>query len=153
MAEAEGAPAPNELASLTYKQLHERHLALGLDAIALKEKADALKEELARRLASSAAAAFVQADKQHGTVNLPLQDGLKAKVVIDRDIEWDSDKLLEVAQTLPWERVRAIFKIAFSVPEAVYKGIAAVAPELKEKIDAARTTKFKPAKITIEEAR
>lgn len=116
----------------------------------LKTKLDMVKAELARRYAESAKQALEQLGKDHGSGKLALQDGFVAKYKVDQKIEWDSDALMAVAQTLPWERVQAIFKIVFSVPEKIYAGIAALSPELREKIDAARTTTLKPAAITLE---
>lgn len=117
--------------------------------VKFKARIAAVQEELSFRYASSAVAALVQQGKEHGSGKLPLQDGFAVTYKVDREVKWDSEKLLAVAQTLPWERVNAIFKIGFSVPEAIYKGIAAAAPDLREKIDEARTTTIKPAKLSL----
>lgn len=117
---------------------------------ALKVDAAALQLELQRRFAGSVGQALQQKGKEHGSVTLPMQDRLRLKAEVKQEVKWDSAGLMAVAQTLPWERVRQIFKIDFSVSETIYKGIEAAAPELREKIDAARTTSLKPAKIIIE---
>lgn len=115
----------------------------------LKSKLDAVKEELARRYGESAKQALIQQDKEHGSGSLPLQDGFTAKYKVDREVKWDSDKLMAVAQTLPWERVQALFKIVFSMPEKIYAGVSALSPELRAKIDEARTTTIKPPAIEL----
>lgn len=115
----------------------------------LKARLQTVKDELARRYAESAKQALAQRDKEHGSGTLPLQDGFAVKFKVDREVKWDSDALMAVAQTLPWERVTALFKIAFSMPEDIYKGVSALSPELRAKIDAARTTKIKPPAITL----
>lgn len=114
-----------------------------------KAATTAVATEIARRYADSVFHSLNQSQKSHGTVSLPLQDGITLKGEIKRTVKWDSEKLQAVAQTLPWERVAAIFKIEFSVPEAIYKGIAALSPELRNKIDAARTTKLAPATASL----
>lgn len=121
-----------------------------VDAIdKFKGRLAAVKDELGARYGESAKHALAQKQKEHGTGKLPLQDGFVAEYKIDREVKWDSDKLMAVAQTLPWERVQALFKIVFSMPEAIYAGVSALSPELRAKIDEARTTKIKPATITL----
>ena len=114
-----------------------------------KGQAAVVAEEIYRRLEGPAKQAFEQAGKLHGQMKLPLQDGLAAEVKIDRKVDWDSGKLQAVAQTLPWERVKDLFKIAFSMTEAIYKGVSALDPELRKKIDDARTETFGVPKITL----
>lgn len=137
------------LASATLPELHhllsEREKAL----LSAKFNVGAVVEEISRRLGDSCKAAFDQAEKVHGTVNLPLQNGLTAKCEITKKVEWDSDKLMDVAKTMPWDRVVKLFKIAFSVPEKIYDGIDAVDPELRKKLDEARTVKYGAPKITL----
>lgn len=118
-------------------------------AKSLKAKADAVKAEIARRYAESANQALAQAGKTHGSGKLQLQDRFAAKYDVKQEVKWDSAALLSIAQTLPWDRVQALFKIEFSMSETIYKGIAAAAPELRERIDAARTTTIKPPAITL----
>lgn len=114
-----------------------------------KETLSAILGEVSTRLEGSAKQAFEQAGKTHGQMKLPLQDGLAAEIKIDRKVDWDSAKLQAVAQTLPWDRVKEMFKIAFSMPEAIYKGVSALDPELRKKIDDARTETFGTPKITL----
>jgi hypothetical protein len=108
-----------------------------------------VQAELERRLGASAKAAYDQAGKEHGTLSLPLQGGLMAKLDVTKKVEWDSEKLLKLAQTMPWERVTAMFKIVFAVSETTYKGIAVLDGDLKAKIDDARTVKFGQPKIVL----
>jgi hypothetical protein len=137
------------LASATLPELHKLLSDREKELLSAKFRVGAVVEEITKRLADSAKAAFEQADKQHGTVNLPLQNGLTAKCEISKKVEWDSDKLMDVAKTMPWDRVVKLFKIAFAVPEKVYDGIDAVDPALRQKIDKARTVKYGSPKITL----
>lgn len=116
---------------------------------AAKARTDSIKAELARRFAESAKQALDQAGKSHGSISLPLQDGFTAKTDTKQKVDWDSDALQAVAATLPWERVVALFKIKFTMSETIYKGVAALSPELREKIDAARTTTIAEPVVTL----
>jgi hypothetical protein len=127
-------------------QLQEGY-ASGVDS--LKARLAEVKAEVSRRYAASAVQTLGQLGKEHGSGKLELQDGFAVKYKVDREVKWDSAALMAVAQTLPWERVRQIFKIEFSVPEKIYAGIAAAAPELAQRIDAARTTKIKEPSVTL----
>ena len=112
-----------------------------------------IQDEIDVRLAPSVAAAIREAGKQHGTINLPIQGGLIAKGEISKKVEWDSAKLIEIAQTMPWERVSAVFNIKFSVSEKTWDGIVAVGGPLADKIKAARTVKYSAPKVTIVEGK
>jgi len=127
---------------------HHQVLAKDILAIA-KRNADAIQSEIDSRLSPSAIAALAQQDKQHGTVNLPCQDGITAKCVVDKKVEWDSDRLFAIAMTLPQEQARALMKFAVSVPEKNWEGIATANPELAERLKVARTTKYGAPKVTL----
>lgn len=118
-------------------------------AATVKLRADMVKAEVARRYGESAKQALAQQGKDHGTTRLPLQDGFIAKADVKQEVKWDSDALMAIAQELPWERVQALFKIKFEMSETIYKGVSALSPELRAKIDAARTTIIKPPAITL----
>lgn len=142
-------PEPTEHSAMSLPQLHAALDFRTKEMTDAKARAAIIAEEIYNRLSSSAVQAFEQAGKSHGQMKLPLQDGLAAEVKIDRKVDWDSAKLQAVAQTLPWDRVAAMFKIVFSMPEAIYKGVAALDPDLRAKIDAARTETFAIPKITL----
>ncbi|API60582.1 hypothetical protein BSL82_15865 [Tardibacter chloracetimidivorans] len=137
------------LAQMSLAELHGRRDAASTHMTYLKGVIADIDAEVAGRLSGSAASAFEQAGKVHGTMTLPLQDGMSAKVEISKKVEWDSDVLMRVAQTMPWERVTSVFKIAFAVPEKIYEGIQAVDPVLTKTIDTARTVKYGAPKITL----
>lgn len=141
--------AERSIGELSLGELHKNFIILEYQAQRIKIEAAQITGEIHNRLAASAGRAYEQAGKEHGTLSMPLQDGLTAKCDIGKKIEWDSAKLQAIAQTLPWARVCAIFKIAFAIPETTYKGIAAVAPDLRAQIDEARTVKLAPVKITL----
>jgi len=137
------------LDGLTYSQLYTRIGNTIAEATTVKGRLDDLNAEVAKRLGESIKKALADDGKEHGTANLSLQDGITAKGVVDKKVEWDSAKLLAIAQTMPWNRAVAVFKIVFSVPEKIYAGIKAVDPDLLKLIDAARTTKHGEPKITL----
>ena len=138
-----------DLAGLGYGQIHAMIDSAKRDLEAAKNRIGKLHEELEARLGSAARKTLVDGGKQSGTVNMPLQGGFSAKVEVPKKIEWDSDKLFDLATTMPVERARTIFKFAVSVPEKIYDGIKAADPELGAAIDQARTTKMGAIKITL----
>lgn len=108
-----------------------------------------IQNEIDGRLMASVKAQLEQLGKTTGTVNMPLQGGITAKGVVDKKVEWDSDKLFALAITMPVDQARAIFKFAVSVPEKNYEGIKVANPDLGKAIDAARTIKASTPKITL----
>ena len=130
----------DSLSTLSLADLLAEQDAAALDTAAAKGRALRVSQELQSRFADSAKAALEQAGKTHGAATLPLQDGFIAKADVKQTVKWDSEKLQAIAQTLPWDRVTALFGITFKMSETIYKGVAALSPELRAKIDAARTT-------------
>lgn len=125
-------------------------LAVNADLKAkIKVVDDRINQEIADRLGVSVRAAYQQQGKDHGTVRLPLQDGLTLKADVTKTVKYDGAQLLAIAQTMPWERATSIFKIDVGLSETTYKGIAAVDPDLKKKVDAARTEKLGEPKLTL----
>src|SRR4051812_16735135 len=120
--QAPAQAAPNDLTTLTLADLHERQQIAIEMATQAKTAVAEFQTEIDNRLSSSAKATFVQAGKEYGTKTLPLQGGLEAKVEIKKTVDWDSEKLLTLAMTMPWERVRQLFKVEFSMGETLYKG-------------------------------
>lgn len=133
-------PEPIDLTKATLDELLAEQDAAAMDTAAAKGRTLRLTQELQRRFTDSAKAALAQADKTHGAVSLPMQDGFVVKADTKQTVKWDSAKLQEVAQTLPWDRVNALFGITFKMSETIYKGVSALSPDLRAKIDAARTT-------------
>lgn len=129
-----------DMSRLPLSKIHELTEQANADAASAKARLAAIKNELGRRFGESVKQALDQQGKEHGTVTLPMQDGFTLKGERKQTVKWDSAKLMGIAQTLPWERVQQLFKIEFSMSETIYKGIGAAAPELRERIDAARTT-------------
>lgn len=129
-----------ELGKASLAELLKEQDAAVFAAAAAKGRAQRVSQELSARYAESAIRSLSEAGKSHGTVTIPLQDGFSVKGDAKQTVKWDSDKLQEIAQTLPWDRVNALFGIKFTMSETIYKGVSALSPELRAKIDAARTT-------------
>jgi hypothetical protein len=114
-----------------------------------KEWAAVIQAEIDKRLAPSVLAALEQQGKAFGSVTLACQGGVVCKGTVEKKVEWDSEKLFNLATVMPVDRARAIFKFAVSVPERIYDGVKATDPELGMAIDEARTTKPGAPKITL----
>lgn len=140
------------IASLTPADLYDLLTDAGLEAAKVKERVATVQAELNDRFAQSVVKSLADQDKQSGTVNLQLQDGMSVKGVVSKKVEWDSVRLLSIAQSMPWEKVAKLFKIEFSVPEKIYEGIAVADEELKKRLDTARTVTYPAPKISLEKA-
>lgn len=140
-----------ELADYPLAELYKEREALDLVLADFKARANAVDGEIGTRTAEAVKAIVAASGKTHGVINAPLLmcNSLTAKVDISKKVDWDTGKLMAIAQTLPWDRVKAIFKIDFSVSETIYKGLEAAAPELFKQIEAARTVKYGEPKLTL----
>lgn len=138
-----------DIASATLADLLAEQDAAAQDLAAAKGRVLRVSQELERRFGDSVKRTLEQAGKTHGTTTLELQDGFAAKADIKQTVKWDSEALQAIAQTLPWERVAALFSITFKMSETIYKGVSALSPELREKIDAARTTVIGAPSVTL----
>lgn len=134
------------------RELHKQQTDIFYDAERLKNRLKALQENILAATAERVNQMYSLSGKQHGTVNVDGGDGIVIKGAIDKKVEWDSAVLMGVASTLPWDKVREIFKIEFSVPEKMYAALKdhGITPEQIIAIDAARTTKYAPLKVSLE---
>lgn len=80
-----------------------------------------------------------EAGLTHGQHSTEI-DGVKLTFKISQRVDWDSNVLESIANTLPWEQVRRIMKIEFSVPEKNFKALED--NELKDRLMDARTVKY-----------
>lgn len=140
---------PPGLSGVNYPTLYQTWLDAKADAANATAWLKQVEEEISNRLAPSVLAALDQQGKTTGTVNLDIQGGLKAKGVVDKKVEWDSEKLLALAVTMPIDQAKAVFKFAVSVPEKNYEGVKAANPVLGKAIDEARTVKHGAPKVTL----
>lgn len=105
--------------------------------------------ELDRRLGQQLDAALAASGKDTGTASIDLPGGGTAKRTTKKDVKYDGAALIGIASTMPWEVANNLFKITATLPEANYAGLIAN-PELKAKIDAARTVTPKTEAIKLE---
>ena len=88
---------------------------------------------------------MTEAGLTHGQHSTEI-DGVKLTFKIGQRVDWDSNILESIANTLPWEQVRRIMKIEFSVPEKNFN----ILPddELKDRLMDARTVKYTAPTVT-----
>jgi hypothetical protein len=142
------APAPNRYHSMTPRQLAEELALVDAANKANKVFASEVQAEIERRFAATIAARVAEAAVDTGTFSIGLLGDGIAKREIKKEVKYDSAKLLGVMSEMSWDQIKALFKIEVSVPEKVYGGLAAN-PELKAKIDAARTVTPRPQPIKL----
>jgi hypothetical protein len=144
--QADVAPALERASLSELLQLQDGYTS---GVASLKARLDAVKASCPGRYAESAKQALKQKGKEHGSGSLSCRIGFAAKYDVEAGSEVGQRGAHGDRSDAALGARRRLFKIVFSVPEAIYKGIAAVAPELREKIDAARTTKIKPPAVTL----
>jgi hypothetical protein len=90
--------------------------------------------------------------KEYGEVT--TEDyGAKLTVGSDKKVKWDSDMLMAIAGTIPWQQAVAMFKISFEMSETKYKALvdnvaAGIQPqELLDRVNEARTVEITEAKL------
>lgn len=89
---------------------------------------------------------LAEAGLNHGQHSVEI-DGIKITMKITQKVDWDSNVLESIANTLPWEQVRRIMKIDFSVPEKNFKALQD--DELKDRLTDARTVKYSNPTVII----
>lgn len=150
MAKGKGAKAP-DLSSWSIHQLYETLASHAKTVAMVKAKVAEIQAEIDKRFMASVKAAYEQSGKEDGILRLPLQDGLEAECKIVKTVKWDSEELMKLAATMPWEKARSLFKIEFSMGETTYKGVKLADEKLAAEIDKARTVERSEPKITLVE--
>jgi len=134
------------------RELHRQQSEILSQVETLKKRAAELQGKILAATAERVNQMYALSGKQHGTVSVAGEDGVTIKGSIGKKVEWDSPALMGVASALPWETVQKVFKIEFGVPEKMYAKLAehGITPEQIVAIDAARTTKYEPLKVSLE---
>jgi hypothetical protein len=142
-------PTVTDLAKFSVSDLYEYQAACTAALDEAKTDLVEVTSAIKSRFAAAADELYHDAGKMHGTVNLAAGEGFKVQSDISRTVKWDSEKLKAVAGTLPWDKVSKLFKITFEVPEKTYTALAAVDPDLYEKIEEARQVRYGDMKLTV----
>lgn len=133
-----------QLAELSTADLATLQSHLAREAEVLKKRQAVFGALLLRKFETAARAAYTEAKKDTGTVNLtaPGSNLLALKVEIDKKVEWDQTKLPAIFNKMTPENSRHYAKVDYSVPEAIYK---AAPPDVQKTLATART--LKPGKM------
>lgn len=99
-----------------------------------------IRDEITCRLRGDAEKLFAASDKTSGDITFESADGSKFKASIGKTVSWDGKILQGIARGMEWEQAQNLFDIKFSIKEAKYAAL--FDPELKAKIDDARTVKY-----------
>lgn len=142
-------PAESYLREMEYPALQAALEAAEQDVASARAWLATVQMEVDRRLYDSVKEAFRQAGRDNGSLSMPVQGGIVAKVDISKTVKWDSQALLTLSKGMPWDRVQSLFKIDFSIPENTYKALRDLDPALADKVDEARTVRFSEPKIKL----
>ena len=140
---ANDGPRPTTEMSLAelqgYISMHEENIE------GSKRRLEELTGELRRRFEPTLKEALAKQDKQSGQHTFEA-DGYKLTGEIRATVKWDSAALEQIASTLPYEQVKRMFKIEFSMPEKVFQSINE--PKLLDRLIDARTVKYSEPKVS-----
>lgn len=134
---------PESLKALQLPDLVAKREAAAEQAAFWKSVVGMVDVEMAERARPALEAAYAAQDKLSGKLTVTAGDGIEFIGEKKKDVKWDSQKLMAIASTMAWPQAQALFKIEFSVPEKTYGGLAGSNPDLKAKIDEARTVDYK----------
>jgi len=107
-----------------------------------------VNEELIERYGERFRALLHNQGREHGEHTVE-EDGFRLKMVRDRAISWDQDKLKALMLELPWEAAEQIITMKLSVMERVYTRITD--PNIKGRVDGARAVDYKPINVSFSE--
>lgn len=137
--------AAKTAADMSVAELRELVATHNATIDAAKGELEVLQQELRHRYEDKLAQHLRSLEKNHGQMTFE-EDGVKLTAEVKATVKWDSQKLEDIAKTMPWQDAQRLFKIEFSVPE---KNYAAVRDEkLLDKLIDARTVKYSEPKIT-----
>jgi len=134
------------------KELIEGRAAAKTNETAWKAHVAKLTEQLAEIIGPEAILRAAEKLESGGATTTEMHGG-KFTVEAEKKVSWDSKKLQDIAATLPWKQVLAIFKIKFEISETVYKSLVTNAEagifdiKILEKIKEARTVEIGQPKI------
>jgi hypothetical protein len=133
-----------EMALITAADLATIQTMLDREAETLKRRKETFEAVLLRKFQTDARAGYTLAKKDTGTITIaaPGSNLLSVKVEIDKKVDWDQTKLPAIFNAMKPEDSRHYGKVAYSVPEAIYK---AAPPDVQKTLQAART--LKPGKM------
>lgn len=138
-------PQVRPLSNYSLAQLHEELTAMDEAVAAAKVRKAVVVDELEARFRLAIDAGYVLVGKVSGTLKLPSGDaGFRLGCEIEKDVKWDSKKLLAAAGGMPWAQFTAIFKLTLEIPAKIWAGLEAGNPELAAKLKDARTVKYTP---------
>lgn len=140
---------PDDLTSLSVAELYELQEAAARELAEAKAQQVRVANAIGTKHGVVVQAAYDRVGKQHGTVRIPLVDGIEAVGSATKKVDWDQPKLRALASAMTWEQVNHFFTIKFGVPESVYGGLP---PDdvRKAQFDAARTVTYGAPKIVLE---
>jgi hypothetical protein len=129
----------------TLLELLDDRARLEAEAGALKGRLTQLNQRITDLVKPQMDAAYAREGQPSGTVKFAVGNQM-FKAVVDKRVEWDSDALKDIASKISPVTAAVLFKISYSMSEAIFKDIDV--PELRAKLTIARTVKYGAPKIT-----
>lgn len=140
-------PAANAPETMTLAELRDILATQNAVISSAKERIEAVNAELRNRFQQRLLDSLTESNRQAGQHTFD-EEGIKLTGEVKATVKWDSAALEAVAQSMPYDQVKRVFKIDFSVPEKTYKEAS---EELRLALNAGRTVKYSEPKITFAE--
>jgi len=142
---------PNRAALMTFAlpDLYDYRVDTNAELLRAKAALTEVDGVIAERLRPLSDIAYVASGKMHGTVRFEVDGGMEAKADIAKKVEWDQQRLREIASGMDWPTIQHFFKIEFTVPEKIFDALPPDDPR-KRALTAARTVKYGEPKIVLE---
>ena len=130
---------------LTLQQLRDASNALRETLSDVEAELKGIDAEILSRCGAEGKKLLSARGQEHGDATFEI-DGVKIKYSIAKTVSWDSEKLSEIASSLPNEVRERIFKVKISIPEKVWSVEAETS--IGRNLAIARSVKYSEPKIS-----
>lgn len=132
-------------AKFTLKQLRDASNALRETLSDVEAELKSIDAEILSRCGAEGRKLLDARGQEHGDATFEIE-GVKIKYSVTKTVSWDSDKLSEIASSLPDEVRERIFKVKVSIPEKVWSVEAETS--IGRNLAIARSVKYGEPKIS-----
>jgi hypothetical protein len=132
--------------NLTVSQLRDAATSLRETMDDLASEIKGIEAELLTRFGQEGSKNIKARGQEHGETTFEVEDGIKVKYAITKTVSWDSDKLSEMASSIPDEIRERLFKVKITIPEKAWS-IECESP-IGRNLSIARSVKYSEPKIS-----
>ena len=126
-------------------RLHKMAATLSESIDELKKDLKLVESEILKRYGGLFKKVLHERGQEFGEVTTEIE-GLKLKYAVSKTVTWDSEKLKELAPTIPAEVREKLFNVKIQVPEKAWQTVAETS--IGKSLLPARTVKYGEPKIS-----